>query len=52
MLFRSAVVVDRTYTYVGDVPDPVVLEVTVRRDAASKGGRKALAVVYSSWLPD
>ena len=48
----TAVVVDRTYTYFGDVPDPVVLEVTVRRYAASRGGRKALAVAYSSWLPD
>jgi hypothetical protein len=48
----GAVVVDRTYTYFGDVPDPAVLEVTVRRDAASRGGRKTLAVVYSSWLPD
>src|SRR5688500_3185945 len=41
----AAMVVDRTYTYFGDVPDPVVLEVTVRRDTASRGGRKTLAVV-------
>jgi hypothetical protein len=48
----EAVAVERTYTYFADVPDPGVLEVTVRRDAASRGGRKALAVAYSSWLPD
>ena len=41
----------KTHTYFADVPDPVVLELTVRRDAASTGGRKKLAVVFSSWLP-
>lgn len=48
----EAVAVERTYTYFADVPDPVVLEVTIRRDADARGGRKALAVAYSSWLPD
>jgi hypothetical protein len=48
----DAVAVERTYTYFADVPDPVVLEVTVRRDTDARGGRKALAVAYSSWLPD
>jgi hypothetical protein len=43
--------VNRTYTYFSNVPDPVVLELTVRRDAGSKGGKKSLAVVFSSWLP-
>ena len=46
----SAVVVDQTYTYFANVPDPVVLKLTVRRSAASRGGRKDLAVVFSSWL--
>jgi len=47
----AGVAVNPTYTYFADVPDPVVLELTVRRDAASNGGRKKLAVVFSSWLP-
>jgi hypothetical protein len=46
----SAVVVDQTYTYFANVPDPVVLKLTVRRSPASRGGRKNLAVVFSSWL--
>jgi hypothetical protein len=46
----SAVVVDPTYTYFGNVPDPVGLKLTVRRSPASRGGRKNLAVVFSSWL--
>lgn len=46
----AAVVVNPTYTYFADVPDPVVLELTIRRSAASTGGRKNLAVVFSSWL--
>jgi hypothetical protein len=46
----AAVVVNPTYTYFANVPDPVVLELTVRRGAGSKGGKKSLAVVFSSWL--
>ena len=46
----SAVVVDQTYTYFANVPDPVLLKLTVRRSPASRGGRKNLAVVFSSWL--
>jgi hypothetical protein len=46
----SALVVDQTYTYFANVPDPVALKLTVRRSAASRGGRKNLAVVFSSWL--
>ena len=46
----SAVVVDPTYTYFGNVPNPVGLKLTVRRSPASRGGRKNLAVVFSSWL--
>lgn len=46
----ASLVVNPTYTYFGNVPDPVVLELTVRRYERSKGGRKSLAVVFSSWL--
>lgn len=46
----SALAVDPTYTYFANVPDPVVLQLTVRRDEASRGGKKSLALVYSSWL--
>jgi hypothetical protein len=46
----GAQVVDPTYTYFANVPDPVVLKLTLRRSAASRGGRKNLAVVFSSWL--
>ena len=46
----GALVVDPTYTYFANVPDPVVLKLALRRSPASRGGRKNLAVVFSSWL--
>ena len=48
----AALTVDRTYTYFANVPDPMILLLSVKRDATSKGGKKKLALVFTSWLPE